>query len=414
MSRLYLDNAATSFPKPPNVYHAMLRYGTEVGGTAGRGMYFEAREGGRLIKQCRQRINSFINGEDPDHIIFTLNTTDALNLAIKGIVRHRLITEPRRPVHIVATDMEHNSVLRPLNSLADEFDGRDGRGRVEWTHIAADSTGLFQAEAIGAAITPDTALVAVLHVSNVTGTIQPAAEVCSLCRERGIPLLLDAAQSVGHMPVDVQALGADLVALPGHKGLLGPLGTGALYIRTGIEKVLRPQREGGTGSNSESDHQPETMPDKYEAGSQNAVGIVGLSEGVQWLLTRGPEALESHERELKEAMLEGLLELGSDTGRNGLRLLGPLAPEGRVGVFSFVHDTFSPQELAALMEQKYGILGRAGMACAPKVHAMLGTVAQGGAYRLSVGPFNTVDDVRGACQALGELCGVAPHHINHG
>ena len=249
-------------------------------------------------------------------------------------------------------------------------------------------------------------LVAVLHASNVTGTIQPAAEICALCRARDITVLLDAAQSVGHIPFDAQQMGADLIALPGHKGLLGPLGTGALYIRPGVEKMLRPLREGGTGSSSESDRQPDALPDKYEAGSQNAIGIVGLSEGVKWLIDRGPQALESHEHELISAMLDGLLELGADSGRNGLKLLGPLTVEGRVGVFSLVHETFSSQELAALMEQKYGILGRAGLACAPRAHAAFGTASQGGAYRLSVGPFSTVDDVHRACQALAELCGL--------
>lgn len=398
MPRLYLDNAATSFPKPPDVYDAMLRYGKEVGGTAGRGMYFEAREGGRLIRQCRERINTLINGEDPDHIIFTLNTTDALNLAIKGIIRHRLVSSPKAPIHIVATEMEHNSVLRPLNSLAEETNGL-----VSFTCIQADpQTGRFTPAAVAAAIRPDTALVAILHASNVTGAVQPAEEIGKLCRAKNIPLLLDAAQSVGHIPFDAQKLQADLIALPGHKGLLGPLGTGALYIRPGIEKILRSQREGGTGSSSESDRQPDTLPDKYEPGSQNAVGIVGLSEGVKWLLARGPEALESHEQSLCHAMLEGLNEIGAFTGRSGFKLLGPQTPENRINVYSLTHDSLSSQEIAAIMEQKYGILGRAGLACAPRAHKLLNTV--NGAYRLSTGPFTTLEEVRYACRSLAELC----------
>jgi cysteine desulfurase / selenocysteine lyase len=404
VQRLYLDNAATSFPKPPGVYQAMVRYGTEVGGTAGRGTYFEAREGGRLIRQCRDRINTLINGEDPDHVIFTLNTTDALNLAIKGVVRQRIL-EGASSVHLIATVLDHNSVLRPFNALAEETE------RVRWTCIEADD-GLIDPAKVAAAITADTVLVAINHVSNVTGAIQPVEAIASACRGvgagRGVLLLVDAAQSVGHMGhVDVRALDADLVALPGHKGLLGPLGTGALYIRPGVEKRLRTQREGGTGSRSENDRQPDALPDKYEAGSQNAVGIVGLSEGVKYLLDRGGDSIEAHERELRAAMLEGLDELGAigaQAGKSGLRVLGPQGVEGRIGVFSMVHESLSPQELAAVMEQEHGVLGRAGLSCAPRLHGSMRTSGSGGAYRLSVGPFSTVDEVRRACRALDEVC----------
>jgi cysteine desulfurase / selenocysteine lyase len=409
--RLYLDHAATSIPNPPRVYEAMMRYGTEVGGTAGRGTYLEAREGGRLIRQCRDRINELINGEDPDHVIFTLNTTDALNLAIKGVVRHRLLAETTRPVHLIATDLDHNSVLRPFNTLAEETAAKgEGKG-VRWTCVKADAeTGLLNPADIAAAISPDTLLVAVNQVSNVTGAIQPAAEIGDVCRRRGVFMLLDAAQSVGHVEVDVRALKADLVALPGHKGLLGPLGTGGLYIRPGLEKALRTQREGGTGSRSETDRQPDMLPDKYEAGSQNAVGIVGLSEGVKFLLDRGAEAMEAHERELRAAMIAGLDELGAigpGAGKDGLKLLGPQGAQGRTGVFSMIHETLSPQELAAIMEQEHGILGRAGLACAPRLHSAMGTAAIGGAYRLSIGPFTTIEDIRRTCTALSAVCKAA-------
>ncbi len=415
MARLYLDNAATSFPKPAGVYEAMLRYGTEIGGTAGRGSYFEAREGGRLIRQCRDRINSLIHGEDADHVIFTLNTTDALNLAIKGVVRHRLLeldTGRSTPapgsegcVHLVATVLDHNSVLRPFNALAEES------RRVRWTCVQARE-GVIDPATVAAAITADTVLVAINHVSNVTGAVQPVKETIAACRKVNpkILALLDAAQSVGHIRVDVRDLDADLVALPGHKGLLGPLGTGGLYIRPGVERVLRTQREGGTGSRSEADRQPDSLPDKYEPGSQNAVGIVGLSEGVKFLLERGDQ-IERHERELREAMIEGLDELGAiGTSKNGLRLIGPQGTEGRTGVFSLVHEALSPQELAAVMEQEHGVLGRAGLACAPRLHAAMGTTESGGAYRLSVGPFTTVDDVKRACHALGAVCRAVAAH----
>lgn len=406
MRRLYFDNAATSFPKPPAVYDAMLRYGREIGGTAGRGSYREAREGARVINECRSRLCELFNGESADHVVFTLNTTDALNLAIKGIVSNRLRRDPRRPLHLVTTEADHNSVLRPFNALA-------GRDEVEWTCVHADErTGLVDAADVGAALRAETALVAITHASNVTGVIQPVAQIGAACRARGVPFLVDAAQSLGHIPVDVRAMPIDLLAFPGHKGLLGPLGTGGLYIRPGLEDRLDPLREGGTGSRSEDDVQPGMLPDKYEPGSQNALGIAGLSEGVAWHLGSGGSA---HERVAIEGMIEGLAELdapGPAPGRHGLRLLGPSTASGRVGVFSLMHESLSSHELAAIMEQEYGVLGRAGLHCAPRMHAALGTSGSGGAYRLSVGPFTSLDDVRFVCRALGEVVGAPSSGIS--
>ena len=213
--RIYLDNAATSFPKPPTVYPAMLDYGTRLGASPGRGHYAESREGARLIAECRNRINAFIGGESPAHVVFTLNTSDALNLAIKGAVRRRRLDEPGRPIHLVSTDMDHNSVLRPYAALAAE-------PGVSVTFVAADpGTGLVRTEDVAAAITPDTLLVSVVHVSNVSGAIQPVEAIGRVCRAKGLLYLVDAAQSLGHVPFDAQRSCADLVAFPGHKGLMG-------------------------------------------------------------------------------------------------------------------------------------------------------------------------------------------------
>ncbi|MEX2219292.1 MAG: aminotransferase class V-fold PLP-dependent enzyme [Phycisphaerales bacterium] len=400
-SRLYLDNAATSFPKPPGVYEAMLRYGQEVGGTAGRGTYFEAREGARIMNQCRARLCELFNGESPDHVVFTLNTTDALNLAIKGVVSARRRAEPGRPVHLITTELDHNSVLRPFNALA-------GRGDAEWTCLPVDeTTGVVDPEALRAALRarPDTALVALTHASNVTGAIQPVAALGAICRSAGTPFLVDAAQSLGHIPVDVRATSIDLLAFPGHKGLLGPLGTGGLYLRPGLEALVDPLREGGTGSRSELDTQPDNLPDKYEPGSQNALGIAGLNEALAWHLTHAEET-RLHERALTEAMLNLLREIdawGPTSGARGLRLLGPTDPAARIGVFSLACDALSPHELAAALEQEYGIIGRAGLHCAPRAHESLGTTAAAGAYRLSIGPFVSLGDLRRVREALGEI-----------
>jgi cysteine desulfurase / selenocysteine lyase len=397
--RLYFDNAATSFPKPPTVLEAMVHYGTQVGGTAGRGTYWEAMEGARIIRQCRQRLARLFGAASADHIVFTLNCTDALNLAIKGTVRNRRRTRPDRPVHLVTSELDHNSVLRPFTSVASEG--------VEWTCLPADPrSGRVDPAALQRALRPDTALVAIVHASNVTGVIQPVEQLGEVCRRAGVPFLVDAAQSAGHIPINVESMGIDLLAFPGHKGLMGPLGTGGLFIRPGLEDQVDPLREGGTGLRSEEETQPRTLPDKYEPGSQNAIGIAGLLAAVEWIARRG-DAHWAHERTLIEAMIEGLIEIGAAgpaAGRHGLRLLGPVDAAARVGVFSVVHESIPPQELAVILEQEFGILGRAGLHCAPRAHASLGTVAGGGAFRLSTGPFLTPGEVRRACLALAEVC----------
>jgi cysteine desulfurase family protein len=393
MDRIYLDNAATSFPKPPSVIEAMTRYSTELGASPGRGRYGEARHAARLMEECRGRINTLIHGESPRHVIFTLNASDALNLAIKGILRHRL---RQSPAHVVTTWMEHNSVLRPLNALAEEG--------VTQTRVRCDAqTGLVDAADICRAIQPDTALVAVSHCSNVSGTLQPIGEIGAICRKLGIPFLVDAAQSLGHVDLDVQELGIDLLAFPGHKGLLGPLGTGGLYIRPGLEKVLLPLREGGTGSASERDVQPGDLPDCYEAGSHNMPGIAGLSEGIQYVLEQGIEVLRAHELSLIRLFLEAW---NLDAAPSGLRLLGTLEESRRTGVFAITHPQIPAVLFAELLEQQFGILTRAGLHCAPLAHRTFGTAPPygDGAVRFSIGPTTTETDVRHSIAAVQQIC----------
>jgi cysteine desulfurase family protein len=382
-----MDNAATSFPKPPAVLEAMARYATELGASAGRGAYHEAVETGRLITECRRRLNKVFHGQNPDHFIFTLNCSDALNLAIKGLVFGAGHSTP----HCICTHIDHNSILRPLNTLA-------GRGQIEQTRVGVDPrSGLVDPDDIRRAIRPNTCFVAVTHASNVTGTVQPLRMIGQICRERGVLLVVDAAQSAGHIPIDVQGDCIDLLAAPGHKGLLGPLGTGFLYIRPGVEKVLVPLREGGTGSVSEQDRQPEFMPDKYEPGSHNAIGIIGLSEGVDWVLDRGIEAIAAHERGLVRMFIEGVSDV------EGLLYYGPRGVRDRCGVFSIRIEGLEPYELAAILESRYGILTRPGIHCAPLAHESMGTASVGGTTRLSFGPFLSVQDVKYAADALAEI-----------
>jgi cysteine desulfurase / selenocysteine lyase len=399
---LYLDNAATSFPKPPGVYEAMLAYGTGVGASPGRGQYAASREGARLIRECRERLARLINADDPASIVFTLNTTDALNIAIKGVARQRRLERPGAPVRMVTTAMDHNSVLRPLHALTDEC--------IEVVRVGADpATGRVDPRAVAEAIDDWTALVAVNMVSNVGGTIQPIDEIARACRGRGVPLLADGAQALGHIPVDVRGLGIDLLAFPGHKGLLGPQGTGGLYIAPGVAERLATTREGGTGSWSESDAHPVAMPERFEAGSHNTIGLVGLSAAVAWMLERGVESLRAHEEGLIRCMLEGLRGGGcrhahwpaaGDGPLSSFRLLGPTAVGERVAVFGLVHDTLSPAEVAAVLESDYGVQARAGLSCAPGAHEVFGTTAGGGAVRVSFGPFVSEEGVRRAIEAL--------------
>jgi cysteine desulfurase / selenocysteine lyase len=392
MQRRYLDNAATSFPKPPGVLEAVSRYGSELGASPGRGAYGEAKEAGVLFDECRGRINELIHGEDPSHVVFTLNASDALNMAIRGIV-HGCDKGKDKP-HVVTTFMEHNSVLRPMNELV-------GRGEMEQTRVRCDPvTGLVDPDDIRGAVKSNTVLIALVHGSNVTGTLQPVAEVGAIAREYGVPFLVDAAQTVGHVPIDVRAMGIDLLAFPGHKGLLGPLGTGALYIRPGIEKRMATSREGGTGSVSDLDTQPVFMPDRFEPGSHNAPGIIGLSQGVKWILDRGVEELWRHQRGLIGLMIDRLA-----GGMPGLNLYGPQGVEDRVGVFSIRIDGFDePQSLSDVLEEDFGLLTRSGIHCAPLAHQTIGTDRLGGTTRLSFGPFTTEDDVRYICDSLAHLC----------
>jgi cysteine desulfurase family protein len=383
--RLYLDNAATSFPKPPTVLEAMTRYATQLGASAGRGAYSEAVETGQLISECRRRINRLINGQRAEHIIFALNCSDALNLAIKGLV------DPAHPGHSICTHIDHNSILRPLNTLEE-------RGWLKQTRIEVNpATGLVDPGDIRRAIRADTRLIAITHVSNVTGAVQPIRAIGRIAREHDIPFVVDAAQSLGHVPLDMREDFIDLLAAPGHKGLLGPLGTGFLYIHPGMEKRLATLREGGTGSVSEQDTQPDFLPDKYEPGSHNAIGIIGLSEGVAWVLQQTVAKLAAHDRLLTTTFLDYVQDV------EGLSCYGPQNVNDRVGVMSVRVDGFDPHELSAVLESSYGILTRSGLHCAPLAHKSIGTLDNGGTTRLSFGPFVTIDDVKYAAESLTQV-----------
>jgi cysteine desulfurase/selenocysteine lyase len=394
---LYFDNAATSFPKPPAVLEAMVRYMQELG-APGRGLYAPARDAAALIDRCRERIATLLNVGSPRHVIFTLNCTDAMNLGIRGTLGSWRRRHPGRVPHVVTSALDHNSFLRPLLQMSD-------RGEIRLTIVPFDpGRGVIDPREVIASVGADTALVALLHASNVTGLLQPLEPIGRVCRERGVMFLVDAAQSAGHAPVDMQALGADLLAVAGHKGLLGPTGTGALCLRPGAEEHLETCREGGTGSRIELDRQPRELPDRYEPGSHNTMGIIGLSAGVQWLLDQDVRTLHRRERALTRMMLEAF-----GGAVPGLRVLGPLEARDRIGVVSVVHESIPPMELARRLELEHGLLVRAGLHCAPHAHRQLGTTREvnaPGAVRFSIGPLTQRREVERAIEAVRAVCGV--------
>ncbi len=292
IARIYLDNAATSWPKPESVYTAVDAYQRELGAPAGRGAYREAIQVERLVDEARRAVAALFGVSDSRRIVFTSNGTDSLNQAIHGVLRPG--------DHVVTTVSEHNSVLRPLRWL------EENQG-VRVTRIGCDPQGRVDASELCAAVEPTTRLVTLQHASNVTGAVQPVAEVGAFLREHDALFLVDAAQTAGHWPISVEQLAADLLATPGHKGLLGPLGTGILYVGPKADAELRALRQGGTGTQSETDRQPDSLPDKLESGNHNVTGIAGLAAGIRYIVERGVAALGPHGPPLAARVLTGLL-----------------------------------------------------------------------------------------------------------
>lgn len=379
---IYLDNAATSFPKPVCVYEAMDRFNRELGVAVGRGAYRQAIEVSAEVQRCRQRAAQLFNAESPERIIFTFNGTDSLNLAIHGLLRPG--------DHVVTSVLEHNSVLRPLRELE-----RDRQ--IEILLIEADAQGFVNPDDFRQALRPNTRLIALTQASNVTGAIQPCAEVGRIARESEAVFLVDAAQSAGHVPIDVRMLSADLLACPGHKGLLGPLGTGLLYVRPGLESQLRSVRQGGTGTRSEVELQPESLPDKYESGNHNTPGLIGLSAALKWSLDPAQGESHSHEQALTEHLLQGLRSIPQ------LEIHGPQTAVGRVGVVSISVPGTDPQIVGTLLDQVAEVQVRSGLHCAPGAHRSLGTLNRGGTVRFSVGRFTTVEQLDAAIAALRQI-----------
>jgi cysteine desulfurase / selenocysteine lyase len=378
---IYLDNAATSFPKPEGVYAALDRFARTTLANPGRAGHKMALAAEHALDDARHRLNRFFNGKSPERWVFTLNGTDALNMAFKGVLNDG--------DHVVTTDLEHNSVSRPLVAMAEA-------GRITLTRVAADAGGTVDAGAIANALTPKTKLVAVTHASNVLGTVQPITEIGKLVRGRDALFLVDAAQTAGVLPIDVQAAWIDLLAFPGHKSLLGPTGTGALYV--GPRAHLRPWREGGTGGDSSAPTQPTEFPYYLEGGTPNVLGVAGLVAGLDFVEERGLDAIRRHEVELCDRLREALATLP------GFEVFGHADPARRVGTVSFRCEAMPASDLGAILDQSFDIAVRPGLHCAPYVHRALGSYPDG-LVRVSTGPFNTAADIDTLIGALKEVTG---------
>lgn len=385
--RLYFDNAATSYPKPPAVYDAVDHYQREVGVAVGRGNSRMATQLQARVDACRARAARLLGAPTAESVIFAFNGTDALHLAIDGVLAPG--------DHVVTTMLEHNSVLRPLRA-------RQNEGTLDVTYVGVSEEGTVSVDELRQALRPETKLVIVTHASNVTGAIQPVEEIAQAVRDHDGFLLVDAAQTAGHLPIDVKGWGIDLLACSGHKGLLGPLGTGILVVGERAGDVLRPVRLGGTGTQSESDVQPTKLPYRLESGNHNAPGLCGLEASLAWIEERGIASLREHEQRLTSMMLDGLRRFPQIT------LYGPTEAEARVGVASVTLPGLDPHMLGTILEQQFGIETRAGLHCAPLTHETLGTKESGGTLRLSTGPFLTESDVDEMLEAIFQLV-VATH-----
>jgi cysteine desulfurase / selenocysteine lyase len=376
---IYLDNAATSLPKPEPVYQALDQFARTRLANPGRAGHKLALASERALDDGRHRLNQLFHGQDPERFIFTLNCTDALNMAFKGVLRDG--------DHVITTDLEHNSVSRPLRAM-------ELAGKITLTRLKADQGGTVDPDAVRRAITPKTRLIAQTHCSNVLGTVQPIQEIGKLAREHDLLFLVDAAQTAGVVPIDLQAMFIDLLAFPGHKSLLGPTGTGALYV--GPRTEVKAWREGGTGGDSASETQPRELPYFLEGGTPNVLGVAGMSAGIQYVLDKGMDKILAHEVGLTERLWRRLDEIG------GYEVFGHRDPARRVGTLSFRSESLPAAELGGILDQTFDIAVRPGLHCAPYIHRSLGTFPEG-TVRVSPGPFSTTDDMDQLAQALAEI-----------
>lgn len=378
--RIYLDNAATSFPKPDCVYDAVSRYLRENGAAYGRGGYAAADESARIVAQCRSRLAGIIGVACPEQIAFTFNCTDGLNLLLRGILKPG--------DHVVTTALEHNSVLRPLERLT-SFG-------VTVEHVSFDpQSGIIDQDAFRKAVmSRPVRMAAINHASNVTGVVQPIEDLISVAHGVGAMVLLDVAQSAGHIPLQIDQLKIDMVAGAGHKGLLGPLGTGFVFLNEHVASELDSLRAGGTGTHSDSLIQPTEMPHLLESGNLNMPGLAGLNAGLEWVHDQLDGNVDQGSR-CRRQLIEGLADIENVTLH--------CTDETGIGAVSISIRNLDPRDAAMMLEQSFGIACRAGFHCAPLVHQTLGTLTRGGTLRFSPGRFNTPQECQIAIDAVAAI-----------
>ena len=380
MKRVYLDNGATSFPKAPGVAESMMDYIMNNGANVGRGFYESSFQAENIVYETREKLAKMFHFHEPANVVFTKNITESLNIVLKG-----LLTEND---HVIVSSMEHNAVMRPLNSL--------GKKGVSFSRIQCNQVGELNPQDILRQVNGNTRAVVMTHASNVCGTILNLEEVGKICKDKGLMFIVDAAQTAGFMDVDFKKLNADVIAFTGHKSLLGPQGTGGFLISDDLAKVIETFIEGGTGSLSDKEIQPEYMPDKLEAGTQNIPGLYGLNAALEYLEKRGIENLRSIEMNLVQEFLDGLRKI------NGIEVIGKKSVNDRTGVVSIDVPGKDNADISFRLNDEYGISTRCGMHCAPSAHETLGTFPRG-TVRFSFSHFNTLEEVEYTLEAIKKL-----------
>jgi cysteine desulfurase/selenocysteine lyase len=378
---IYFDNASTSFPKPEEVPRAMAHFLREIGASPGRSGHRLSIEAGRIVFEAREGIARLLGAKDSSRVVFGLNATEGINQGLKGLLRPG--------DHVITSSMEHNSVMRPLRAMMEEG--------LEVSIIPCSKEGFLDPSGVKKAIRPNTRMVVLNHASNVVGTLQPLAGIGEICRREGILFLVDAAQSAGAVPVDMEREKIDLLAFTGHKALFGPQGTGGLVLGERVdEKELVPMKRGGTGSRSEQEEQPDFLPDLCESGTPNVVGIAGLLAGLDFVLREGVEKIRVNEMKLTEKLLQGLLAI------QRVVLYGPREARKQLGTVSFNIRGIAPSEVGLWLDEEFGILCRVGLHCSPASHQTIGTFPQG-TVRFSLSYFNREEEVEEALQAVGRI-----------
>lgn len=380
MDRVYLDNAATSYPKAPGVGEAIKHYIEDIGCNVKRGVYKSSLSAEEVIFETREQLCSLFNFDKPENVIFTQNITQSINYILKGYLRSG--------DHCIVSSMEHNAVMRPLTQLA--------ACGIEFSRVACDTYGRLDLRDVAAAIKGHTKAVIMTHASNVCGTIMPLFEVGEICRERGIAFIIDAAQSAGALTVDFKQLNADAIAFTGHKGLMGPQGVGGFLVSDKLAKEIEPLITGGTGSASDSEDQPKCLPDKFEAGTPNIPGIFGLNAALKYLDSVGTKNILSEEMKLTGAFINEV------SNMKNVMLPGIDGIIGRTAVVSLDFQGWDNAEIAYELDREYGIMTRCGLHCAPSAHKTLGTFPQG-TVRFSFSHFNTMEEVRYTVDAINKI-----------